>query len=995
MSCRVYVFVTVPHFLELLLLSGHPSHRAFCSNLKYVILDEVHIISEELEGPKVERIIQMLPCPFLAMSATVGNPDSFVGWLRRCAPRGDVRLVCHKERFSDLHMHLYLQDKVLPFNPVAALHFNKVLGEGLAEDFYLPPVDSLNLYLALSRILKTSNLFSFLFNPSFYFQGTPAITKKQYSFYWQTMRAHFVYMVRESKEIDLEAFLNLQNEIQSFKSSWVSDLQLFRPIKGLEAAAAATAAAAEADAAGSSSRQSALQHFRNLDVFPRDYLQPEKLLALCRTLDARRLLPALIFNFSRPQVRRMGIGLSRLLEDLQHNKYYGTEEAAYRTRAINKQRMERYEELLLEFELARRMHGLSRQQREAQGLTKEELAKMESEGPPPPPEDIAKEIDPEFSFANPKALGTNFDEIKHVIKEVHARSSSKEDLLLVKLLERGVGLFDDGLSKSYRVAVELLYRWGFLRIIICTHALALGMNLPCRSAVFAGDALALTPTMFKQAGGRAGRRGYDAEGHIIFWEVPLKRINRLLEARLPLFSGEFPVTPMLCLRTLRLNSQLEARGAFEQQLDAAFKRLFLNPLFSLSASNKMPSEEQLQVLRFHIRYHVRFTSDLLLRSGLLARFVHTEEDCGLNIFGFIAELLYENGSGAVLLLFLLLAGCLGDIAADPQRSTGEKERLLLQLLCLCCDPSSSSKVQSNFVLQQLLLQRRAAARQRARAAAATAGWEAAAAELAAANLQQQAAESVRPFSPKLPRDAQIAVEAFYQMALRSTYSCLVAAANALRGQKGWGEKDVSLPFTGLYFGVNPEDQQQQQQQQQGEGKTLLEEYKETVHGFSLQSPFGALSCMRDEEVGVSLEVLEDNIEVSLPFPKETLAAAGAAAALLRLPRFAPPPNTSSSSSSSSSSRRTTELLAANSYLSDLYVHGKLARVVSENGVPPEQLWLLLQHFVLSLSRLSKGLLLLQQQQQQQGGCSAKVELLLPFVEQICARMKSVLKEESA
>ena len=66
----------------------------------------------------------------------------------------------------------------------------------------------------------------------------------------------------------------------------------------------------------------------------------------------------------------------------------------------------------------------------------------------------------------------------------------------------------------------------------------------------------------------------------------------------------------------------------------------------------------------------RFAADLLLRSGLLCRFnpaaaaaaagaaaaAAATEDVGLTICGFIAELLFENGSGAVLLLFLLLAG---------------------------------------------------------------------------------------------------------------------------------------------------------------------------------------------------------------------------------------------------------------------------------------------------------------------------------------------------
>lgn len=60
------------------------------------------------------------------------------------------------------------------------------------------------------------------------------------------------------------------------------------------------------------------------------------------------------------------------------------------------------------------------------------------------------------------------------------RSNTKQDELFAKLLERGIGLFDDGLSKVYRVAVELLYR--------CVLSLFLG------SILFAFDVAIYTCT---------------------------------------------------------------------------------------------------------------------------------------------------------------------------------------------------------------------------------------------------------------------------------------------------------------------------------------------------------------------------------------------------------------------------------------------------------------------------------------------------------------------
>ncbi|KFG30168.1 DEAD/DEAH box helicase, partial [Toxoplasma gondii FOU] len=63
------VIVTLPHILEMLLMSG--AFARWNLNLRYVILDEIHCISEEEGGSQWERLIKLLPCPFLAMSATV------------------------------------------------------------------------------------------------------------------------------------------------------------------------------------------------------------------------------------------------------------------------------------------------------------------------------------------------------------------------------------------------------------------------------------------------------------------------------------------------------------------------------------------------------------------------------------------------------------------------------------------------------------------------------------------------------------------------------------------------------------------------------------------------------------------------------------------------------------------------------------------------------------------------------------------------------------
>merc|ERR1712151_1198847 len=68
-NCQV--LVTLPHILELLLLSKET--QDWVKRMRWVIFDEVHCIAEEEGGSQWEHTMQMIPCPFIALSATVSH----------------------------------------------------------------------------------------------------------------------------------------------------------------------------------------------------------------------------------------------------------------------------------------------------------------------------------------------------------------------------------------------------------------------------------------------------------------------------------------------------------------------------------------------------------------------------------------------------------------------------------------------------------------------------------------------------------------------------------------------------------------------------------------------------------------------------------------------------------------------------------------------------------------------------------------------------------
>jgi hypothetical protein len=69
--------------------------------IKWCIFDEVHNINDAELGAVWERLLQLTSCPFLALSATVGEPEKFRDWLSR-ARKAPVELIVHSERYNDL-----------------------------------------------------------------------------------------------------------------------------------------------------------------------------------------------------------------------------------------------------------------------------------------------------------------------------------------------------------------------------------------------------------------------------------------------------------------------------------------------------------------------------------------------------------------------------------------------------------------------------------------------------------------------------------------------------------------------------------------------------------------------------------------------------------------------------------------------------------------------------------------------------------------------------
>merc|ERR1712113_751441 len=119
LECQV--LVCVPESFEKLLMS--PQRTQLHKQIKYVIFDEIHCLGRSEGGAIWERLLMLIRCPFLALSATVGHPLRLKKWLNTISNvlqlrtdeyKHKVKIIQHKERWSYLEKYIYLPDQKEP-----------------------------------------------------------------------------------------------------------------------------------------------------------------------------------------------------------------------------------------------------------------------------------------------------------------------------------------------------------------------------------------------------------------------------------------------------------------------------------------------------------------------------------------------------------------------------------------------------------------------------------------------------------------------------------------------------------------------------------------------------------------------------------------------------------------------------------------------------------------------------------------------------------------
>ncbi|KAM9082357.1 putative ATP-dependent RNA helicase DDX60 isoform 2-T3 [Megaptera novaeangliae] len=598
------VLITVPACFEILLLAPH--RQAWVKRIRYVIFDEVHCLGGEIGAEVWEHLLVMIRCPFLALSATISNPEHLTEWLQsvkrywqqtesmmekniassrsagcRASSHQDyllmkqsykVRLVLYAERYNDLEKHICSVNNhdisFDHFHPCAALTTDHIEKFGFPSDLTLSPREMIQLYDTMFEFWESWPRAQELCPEEFvHFKNKIVIRKTDARKYEESLKAELTGWVRSGHVKEARMVLrNLRPPVVSSENMTV--------------------------------------------MFP----------FLVEKLRQMEKLPALFFLFNLGDVEKSAESVKTFLEIKQQSRRpLKADKEAYDME--NKLRKLR-KSLETQKTIDKRSQKNPRKMDQSliRGAEHDNLLKSLEK---------SLEIPQDCTYADQKAIDAEtlqkvFDRVKF----------SRKGTKLKALAARGIGYHHSSLSAREKQLVEILFRKGFIRVVTATGTLALGINMPCKSVVFAQNSVYLDALNYRQMSGRAGRRGQDLGGDVYFFDIPLPKIEKLIKSNVPELRGQFPLSISLVLRLMLLAS----KGDDPEDAKAKVLSVLKHSLLSF----KQP--RALEMLKLYFLFSLQF----LVKEGYL-----DQEGNPTGFAGLVSHLHYHEPSNLVFVSFLV------------------------------------------------------------------------------------------------------------------------------------------------------------------------------------------------------------------------------------------------------------------------------------------------------------------------------------------------------
>ena len=475
-----------------------------------IIIDEVHNLNNLGISHYYERLLKIFSNKqILALSATIGKPDALMDWLKNIG-YSNIKLILYTTRFLNLQRQVFIDNVLQKIHPISCLTIEDINENFLNRNLPMTPVDNIILYETLLEYFP-EDMKQLDINIVFP-KKNKRLSLDDSRLYENLLKEKLVELKKVNKD-QLQKVLKKYELGNSLCDENINLYNLFREIKNKKLTPCIVF---QENTNNCKEIFETLVHYlerletlnypyyyQNLEYQQRQYLN------------------------SRNQIAKFKEQI-KLGKDIANPKDIIEERVFAKEQELNKLFLENYK---------KRLHKqiLTIQKSD---LIKENVKNVQIEN-------ITTELDYfcrncklkyidvfkkhiDFSLNNDSPMtAAAIRDIKKTISN-HLNINVSYTNVFIQGLKRGVGIYTKHMPFIYNLIVQKLSQNGELGFVVADDRLALGINMPFRSSCilgYNGD------NKFKidnyiQMIGRAGRRGKDKEGHIIFANVDWKYLMK-------------------------------------------------------------------------------------------------------------------------------------------------------------------------------------------------------------------------------------------------------------------------------------------------------------------------------------------------------------------------------------------------------------------------------------------------------------------------------------
>ena len=493
-SPQTNIFIGTPTEIENCLLKTG-------TTFNYAVFDEIHNVNKEEDGDIYENLLKVLNCNFLALSATIQNIDFLVTKLKDINPRLKINYIEYNQRFINHQRWVWKENGLKKLHPLCV--YNGINDNYDDNSLSFTPNDCSvlwnKLYDVFDEIDEDGELLDNIY-PDEFFKDKGMLSLDDCRDYEHTLKNKMIELSNQYPEKIQEVFDSFKDNPESSKN--------------------------------------------------RDFI------SFIRETKERKMFPMIMFHTNEMECLNIFNNIYEYLNTKEVEEYpyhydiLEKKEEVYRSMLDHR---ESYRDNLkvtstnAQYEIKEKMENFDKKQRREfttkiisyyesklrdvrkneetdhtiKGIQEKNLMKEMNNfivNPYFGPHDIfAKHSDFIFTTSKEPMSG---ETIKSVRREINNTLGIKipYESPLFQMLKRGIGVYLESMPDEYNWQLQKLLSKKEIGIVISDKTLCLGIDLPVKTSCFLEtNGNTFTQDEYLQMSGRAGRRGKDTQGNIIFF----------------------------------------------------------------------------------------------------------------------------------------------------------------------------------------------------------------------------------------------------------------------------------------------------------------------------------------------------------------------------------------------------------------------------------------------------------------------------------------------